>query len=108
MSSAFTFSWGIEGSRGVEEKWTEVSLLQTATGTGSSATSKLHLAMDRRALARMKASHASEYYGQVAVGTPAQTFLVVFDTGSGNLLIPSTDCEDESCKLHKRPAPRCS
>ena len=39
------------------------------------------------------------------MGTPAQTFLVVFDTGSGNLLIPSTDCEDESCKLHKRYVP---
>ena len=36
---------------------------------------------------------ASEYYGQVSVGSPPQTFLVVFDTGSGNLLLPSKDRE---------------
>jgi len=26
----------------------------------------------------------------------------VFDTGSGNLLLPSTDCNDEACTSHKR------
>jgi len=46
--------------------------------------------------------HASEYYGQISIGTPAQKFLVVFDTGSGNLLLPSTQCSDGACKLHKR------
>jgi len=45
---------------------------------------------------------ASEYYGQVSVGSPAQTFMVVFDTGSGNLLLPSKDCQDEACTGHKR------
>merc|ERR1719281_1366943 len=80
----------------------KTALVQTGqrTGTGS-ATSKLSMSRSR-IMARMKASHASEYYGMVAVGEPAQTFLVVFDTGSGNLLIPSIDCDDESCKQHKR------
>merc|ERR1719247_3460435 len=71
---------------------------RTTAGTG---TSKLSVSRSRL-MARMKASHASEYYGMVGVGTPAQQFLVVFDTGSGNLIIPSVDCEDESCKGHKR------
>lgn len=51
---------------------------------------------------KQKNNQASEYYGQVSVGSPAQKFLVVMDTGSGNLLLPSTDCKDEACVNHKR------
>jgi len=47
-------------------------------------------------------NQASEYYGQVTVGSPPQSFLVVFDTGSGNLLLPSKECTDEACTSHKR------
>merc|ERR1719440_87918 len=49
-----------------------------------------------------KHGQQSEYYGQVSVGSPAQTFTVVFDTGSGNLLLPSKECVDEACTSHKR------
>jgi len=44
----------------------------------------------------------SEYYGMVSVGSPPQSFQVVFDTGSGNLLLPSKECTDEACTSHKR------
>jgi len=47
-------------------------------------------------------THASEYYGRISIGTPPQEFLVVFDTGSGNLLIPSRMCTEEACMSHKR------
>mmetsp|Transcript_45562 Transcript_45562/g.90307 ORF Transcript_45562/g.90307 Transcript_45562/m.90307 type:complete len:427 (-) Transcript_45562:87-1367(-) len=47
-------------------------------------------------------NQASEYYGQVTVGSPPQSFLVVFDTGSGNLLLPSKECSDEACSSHRR------
>jgi hypothetical protein len=50
--------------------------------------------------------HASEYYGQITVG--GQPFLVVFDTGSGNLLLPSTSCSDDACTSHKRYDPKKS
>jgi len=49
-----------------------------------------------------KHAQQSEYYGQVSVGSPPQVFTVVFDTGSGNLLLPSQECVDEACTSHKR------
>eukprot|EP01135_Chromosphaera_perkinsii_P001514 Nk52_evm1s199 gene=Nk52_evmTU1s199 len=44
----------------------------------------------------------SEYSGEISVGKPAQKFTVIFDTGSSNLWVPSKQCEDKACTLHKR------
>jgi hypothetical protein len=57
------------------------------------------------ALARARMLHATQYYGEITVGTPPQPFKVIFDSGSGTLLIPSTKCEDPACEGHKRYAP---
>lgn len=56
----------------------------------------------RRSGAGCEDAHASEYFGKITLGTPPQEFSVVFDTGSGNLLIPSKACTTESCTSHKR------
>jgi len=46
--------------------------------------------------------HKSAYFGELTVGEPAVTFKVVFDTGSGHLILPSTYCRSETCKVHTR------
>ncbi|CAD7950861.1 unnamed protein product [Amoebophrya sp. A25] len=43
---------------------------------------------------------SSEYYGKVTLG--GQDFAMVFDTGSGNIVVPSVECTDEACQRHRR------
>jgi len=42
------------------------------------------------------------YYGTINVGTPGQPFTVVFDTGSGNLIVPGHRCKSRACTTHAR------
>jgi len=65
------------------------------------------LALERRRFkskesAKTKAVHKLAYFGKVSVGTPAQEFSVVFDTGSGNLIVPGSDCSSYACQEHGR------
>jgi len=77
-----------------ESKGSTVSVFLSRTRKGRGKQSKKH-----------KSAQQTEYYGEVSVGTPPQNFLVVFDTGSGNLLLPSTECSSEGCTRHMRYDP---
>lgn len=44
----------------------------------------------------------TQFYANITVGNPKQTFQVVFDTGSGNLVIPSSKCKKRACAIHHR------
>lgn len=63
-----------------------------------------HRRSANKLLAAMEVIHKTAYWGSVSMGTPPQEFRVIFDTGSGNLILPSTKCNTKGCNTHRKYA----
>eukprot|EP00451_Oxyrrhis_marina_P004060 CAMPEP_0204276346 /NCGR_PEP_ID=MMETSP0468-20130131/27907_1 /ASSEMBLY_ACC=CAM_ASM_000383 /TAXON_ID=2969 /ORGANISM="Oxyrrhis marina" /LENGTH=525 /DNA_ID=CAMNT_0051252933 /DNA_START=57 /DNA_END=1634 /DNA_ORIENTATION=+ len=78
---------------------------------GTAWTSRGHTSMLSSALLSSKYGlgagivHKTEYWGTISLGTPAQDFTVIFDTGSGNLIVPLDSCDGAGCNKHKKYKP---
>jgi len=68
------------------------------------ARQKMHAKQRLRytSVANMQVIHKTAYWGSVSLGSPPQHFKVIFDTGSGNLIVPSSQCNVPGCKPHHK------
>jgi len=96
LASAAAFDDGLRFSRNIHAH-------ENSMGTSHSISLKRQLYQANvKHKASSKVVHKTAYYGRVEVGTPKQAFTVVFDTGSGNLMLPSTYCRSRACTMHRR------
>jgi len=60
------------------------------------------LHVDLRGHYRTRVMHKTAFFGTLEIGTPKQSFQVVFDSGSGDMVVPASECQSEACVIHQR------
>jgi len=79
--------------------------VQKEAGAGNESSWPLIVKLDRESVPVVRnnitVSHKTSYSGKISVGSPAQEFRVVFDTGSAHIVVPSADCLNETCLEHR-------
>lgn len=73
-----------------------------AKSPGNAIVVKLERMVKPLHLVNSKLHFFSAYYGQIQMG--GKRFTVMFDTGSGNMILPSTYCHTSTCKQRTRYA----
>lgn len=58
----------------------------------------VHQSLDGNPIINLKDFMNTEYYGDIQIGSPPQTFSVIYDTGSANLWVPGSGCQ--GCGSH--------
>eukprot|EP00933_Yihiella_yeosuensis_P038098 TRINITY_DN32063_c0_g1_i1.p1 TRINITY_DN32063_c0_g1~~TRINITY_DN32063_c0_g1_i1.p1 ORF type:complete len:542 (-),score=86.62 TRINITY_DN32063_c0_g1_i1:75-1667(-) len=70
-----------------------IQLTEYVQGYAKHARYKQHVSIDEP---------ITQYFGTIYMGTPPQAFKVIFDSGSGNIVLPTSRCSDEACEDHHR------
>ena len=68
------------------------SATSTSTSTSTSTPTSTSTAGGKKESEIIKDYANAQYYAQVSIGSPSQTFNVIYDTGSSNLWIPEKNC----------------
>ncbi|KAM6489787.1 acid protease [Amanita muscaria] len=61
----------------------------------------LHL-LEKRQSESLTDQSDVQWAGNISIGTPGQTFLIDFDTGSAELWVPSSSCTDSACSAKNK------
>eukprot|EP00933_Yihiella_yeosuensis_P080434 TRINITY_DN93845_c0_g1_i1.p1 TRINITY_DN93845_c0_g1~~TRINITY_DN93845_c0_g1_i1.p1 ORF type:complete len:390 (-),score=83.28 TRINITY_DN93845_c0_g1_i1:320-1489(-) len=77
-----------------------VIALGAISGASASGVASISL-LKKVSKSGVKTQHKMAYFGKVSLGG-GQEFTTVFDTGSGNLIVPGSDCNSAACSQHRR------